>query len=89
MSANVNIYAEYREKAKYAFVPAERGRFIRTHICAAWIACPNCGAKKQRPCRSSDDNMTVATCLVRRQNYRKMVARENKRNLNSRGGRGR
>ena len=80
-----NIYAELREDAKYAFVPAERGRFIRTHICAAFVACSNCGAKNRRPCLTPDGNMTVATCLVRRQDYRKQVYKDNKKKLKDNG----
>lgn len=81
-----NIYAELREDAKYAFVPAERGRFIRTHICAAFIDCPNCEAKRRRPCRSSDGNMIVATCLDRRAAYRKQVLADSKKKLDAKGG---
>jgi len=84
---NKNIYAEYRNEAKYAFVPAERGRFIRTHICAAFVPCSNCGVKRHKPCISSDGNMTVATCLARRETYRSQIVADSKKKLNSNGGR--
>ena len=46
----VNIYAEYRETAKWAFVPAEHGRWIRTHPCVLLVDCAACEARKGRPC---------------------------------------
>ena len=39
---------------RYAFVPAEFGRYVRTHPAALFVNCPNkfCRAKKGTPCVS-------------------------------------
>jgi hypothetical protein len=45
-----NIYAEFRDEAKWAFVPAEKGRWIRTHPSALFQNCSECGQQAGRPC---------------------------------------
>ena len=50
------FHIEVSETGRYAFVPAEYGRYIRTHVCVLFVDCPNklCAAKKQAPCISMD-----------------------------------
>lgn len=45
-----NTYAEYRHEAKWAFVPAEKGRWIRTHTSALHVNCPTCKQAAGHPC---------------------------------------
>jgi len=45
-----NIYAEFRDEAKWAFVPAEKGRWIRTHPSALFEHCKECKASAGHPC---------------------------------------
>jgi hypothetical protein len=71
--------------AKYAFVPAQRGRYIRTHICVAFVPCTNCKAQKRRACVSSDGNLTVATCVKRREAYAKYKVAQKKKKLTADG----
>lgn len=42
------------EQGQFAFVPAERGRWIKTHMSAMFVDCENkmCKAKKKTPCIS-------------------------------------
>ena len=45
---------EVSAEGRWAFIPAERGRYIRTHPAALFVACPNakCEAPKKKPCIS-------------------------------------
>ena len=42
------------EEGRYAFVPAERGRWIKTHLSAFFVACTNkhCMSAVKTPCIS-------------------------------------
>lgn len=42
------------EEGQYAFIPAERGRWIKTHISALFVGCNNkhCKAAAKSPCIS-------------------------------------
>jgi len=45
------LYAEFRTSARYVFLPAEnRGRYVRTHPSAAFVACPSCNSQPGEPC---------------------------------------
>lgn len=48
------MYMEVSAQGRYAFVPAERGRWIKTHMSALFVACgdTNCKAKVGEPCVS-------------------------------------
>lgn len=47
-------HMEISQSGRYAFVPAEYGRYIRTHVCVLFVDCTNplCNAKKNSPCIS-------------------------------------
>jgi len=47
-------HMEVSQTGRYAFVPAEYGRYIRTHVCVLFVDCGNklCGAKQKQPCIS-------------------------------------
>lgn len=47
-------HIEVSETGRYAFVPAEYGRYIRTHVCVLFVDCPAklCRAKRNNPCIS-------------------------------------
>lgn len=47
-------HLEVSETGRYAFIPAEYGRYIRTHVAALFVPCPHklCRAKKKTPCIS-------------------------------------
>jgi len=49
-------HIEVSETGRYAFVPAEYGRYLRTHVCVLFVDCPAklCGAKRNSPCISLD-----------------------------------
>ena len=49
-------YSEHSEQGRFAFVPAERGRWIKTHLSVLHVACHNrhCKAAKRHPCISLD-----------------------------------
>lgn len=45
------LFAEYRTSARYVFLPAEaKGRYVRTHPSAAFVACPDCNSQPGEPC---------------------------------------
>jgi hypothetical protein len=44
------LFATIHGYERWAFVPAERGRYIRTHRCALNTACPKCSAAPGHPC---------------------------------------
>lgn len=79
MPKRKTIHAEYREDAKYAFVPAENGRFIRTHISAAWVDCPTCKVKRREPCIGKSGNMVTKVHNERMARYRMKLQTEAKR----------
>lgn len=71
-----NLYAEYRDKAKWAFVPAERGRFIRTHVCAALCDCTDCGSAAGNPCGKKVGEfwtLVVPVCGARMKAYKRAL----------------
>jgi len=47
-------HTEVSETGRYAFVPAEYGRYIRTHVCVLFVDCTNklCKAKRNSACIS-------------------------------------
>lgn len=68
-------FAEYRHDAKWAFMPAEFGRWIRTHPCALWLAC-ECGATAGKPCQSEDGRFLTAVHRSRAQEYKRLKSLE-------------
>jgi len=55
--SKAEITSGYDGRTIYAFdlvamVPVERSRYIKTHICVAFVACPRCEAEQGEPCRS-------------------------------------
>ena len=48
------FHIEVSETGRYAFVPAEYGRYIRTHQCVLFVDCPNdlCKSRKNAACIS-------------------------------------
>jgi len=72
-------HMEVSATGRFAFVPAEFGRYLRTHICVLFVDCGNklCGAKKKNPCISLtklakfDTRIPqVKVCMERMQAYR-------------------
>ena len=47
-------HIEVSETGRYAFVPAEYGRYLRTHVCVLFVDCPAklCKSKQKNPCIS-------------------------------------
>ena len=62
-----NTYAEYRHDVKWAFVPAEKGRWIRTHPAALFFGC-SCGAVAGKPCHN-EKGYQVPVCRTRARLY--------------------
>lgn len=72
-----SVFAEYRGRERHCFVPAERGRWIKTHVCAAWVDCELCGAPRGNPCHGGNgdgDGFVVAAHRVRKDDYADMLA---------------
>lgn len=49
------LFSEHRDYEVYAFLPAERGRYIRTHRCALVTKCPECHSEPGQPCEVTTD----------------------------------
>lgn len=45
-------HIEISEKGRWAYVPAEYGRYLRTHVCVLYVDCTDklCLAAKDNPC---------------------------------------
>ncbi|MFA4971530.1 MAG: hypothetical protein WC683_02875 [bacterium] len=44
------IIAAGHKNMVFVVVPNERGRYMRTHVCVAYVTCKCCGAKPGEPC---------------------------------------
>lgn len=60
----LQCHIEVNGSAKHAFVHAERGRWIKTHIAAASIKCPHCQAAPGWAC-SGANGFNVKPHIVR------------------------
>ena len=66
-------YVEIRGSEKVAFAKAERGRFIKTHVAAAYHDCTLCGARRGNACFTQDEDARspylIRVHVERRQTY--------------------
>ena len=59
----------------FVLVPGLSGRYMRTHIAVAHVACPypSCRAVRHEPCKGPDGNYHSETHYMRRNAYRDLV----------------
>lgn len=63
---------------KWAFVldPALKGRYVRTHRCVHYVACPRCKAKRHGACMTADKAVKAQVCYSRLERFWEAVKLE-------------
>jgi len=60
----------------HAFVPAEPLRYLRTHVCVAYVVCRHCGSVEGVPCLGSKGRWILSTHIKRREAYAALVEKQ-------------